>query len=135
MSIFISILCAIAILCATQYSEGMSESDDFFANQRLELRRGTIVLAILSQLQIPRYGYGILQNLEHSKIPIDAGTLYPLLRRLEKQAILESSWETSESRPRKYYRLSQQGEILYGELLEEWALMNQTITAMVKGDT
>lgn len=113
----------------------MSESDDFFANQRLELRRGSIVLAILSQLQIPRYGYGILQNLEHSKIPIDAGTLYPLLRRLEKQGILESSWETSESRPRKYYRLSQQGEILYVELLEEWALMNQTITAMVKGDT
>lgn len=112
----------------------MADSDDFFANQILELRRGSIVLAILSQLQVPRYGYGLLQNLEHSKIPIDAGTLYPLLRRLEKQGVLESSWETSEARPRKYYRQSPQGEVLYAELLQEWALMNDTITAMVRGD-
>lgn len=112
----------------------MADLDDFFGNQVLELRRGTIVLAILSQLQTPRYGYGLLQNLEHSNIPIDAGTLYPLLRRLEKQGILESSWETTEARPRKYYQLSQRGEQLYAQLLSEWALMNETISFMVKGD-
>lgn len=112
----------------------MTNTGDFLANQLLELRRGVIVLAILSQLQTPRYGYGLLQNLEHSRIPIDAGTLYPLLRRLEKQGILESSWETNEARPRKYYRLSDDGERLYKELVQEWSLMTGTITEMVGKD-
>lgn len=111
----------------------MSNSpDDFFANQILEMRRGTIVLAILSQLTTARYGYGLLQQLESARIPIDAGTLYPLLRRLEKHGVLESEWETSESRPRKYYRLSSDGEKLYRRLVEEWGVMNATIIQMTK---
>lgn len=91
------------------------------------------MLAILSQLQVPRYGYGLLQVLEHAEVPIDAGTLYPLLRRLERQGVLESSWETSEARPRKYYRLSEQGVRLYGELVQEWTLMTSNITKMIGG--
>lgn len=111
----------------------MSNSpDDFFTNQILEMRRGTIVLAILSQLSTPRYGYGLLQQLESAKIPIDAGTLYPLLRRLEKHGVLESEWETSESRPRKYYRLSGDGQRLYLQLIEEWSVMSDTISQMTK---
>ncbi len=110
----------------------MSNSpDDFFANQILEMRRGTIVLAILSQLTVPRYGYGLLQQLEHADVPIDAGTLYPLLRRLEKQGVLDSSWETSESRPRKYYQMNENGQKLYGQLIEEWAAMTNTLTKMI----
>lgn len=109
----------------------MTDANEFFSNQLLELRRGTIVLAILSQLQTPRYGYGLLQILEQAHVPIDAGTLYPLLRRLEKQGVLESSWETSESRPRKYYRLNDQGARLYAELVQEWALMTDNITKMI----
>lgn len=113
----------------------MSNSpEDFFANQVLEMRRGTIVLAILSQLTTPRYGYGLLQQLESARIPIDAGTLYPLLRRLEKHGVLESEWETGESRPRKYYRLSGDGEQLYRRLVEEWQAMNDTIVQMTKED-
>ncbi|MFZ1360460.1 MAG: PadR family transcriptional regulator [Candidatus Saccharimonadales bacterium] len=106
--------------------------ESVFASQILELRRGTIVLAILSQLATPRYGYGLLQQLEFAKIPIDAGTLYPLLRRLEKHGVLESSWETSESRPRKYYQLSADGHKLYEALLQEWTVMSDTITQMTK---
>lgn len=109
----------------------MTDVNDFFSNQLLELRRGTIVLAILSQLRVPRYGYGLLQILERARVPIDAGTLYPLLRRLEKQGVLESSWDTSEARPRKYYRLSDGGERLYGELVQEWAFMTENITKMI----
>lgn len=108
--------------------------ENTFASQILELRRGTIVLAILSQLTTPRYGYGLLQQLEHADIAIDAGTLYPLLRRLEKQGVLESTWETSESRPRKYYQLSLEGTILYSELLQEWTKMSDTIKQMTKED-
>lgn len=129
----VPILCGIVILCDTQYTGNMSNSpDDFFANQILEMRRGTIVLAILSQLSTPRYGYGLLQQLESAETPIDAGTLYPLLRRLEKHGVLESEWETSESRPRKYYRLSADGQRLYSQLIEEWNVMSDTISQMTK---
>jgi PadR family transcriptional regulator PadR len=114
------LLCGIAIVCDTQYDRSMSIDDDLYANQSLELRRGTIVLAILSQLQTPKYGYALLQSLEESGIAVDASTLYPLLRRLEKQGTLESTWDTSDKRPRKYYRLSADGSKLYERLRETW---------------
>lgn len=85
-----------------------------------ELRRGTLTLAVLSQLRTPQYGYSLVQLLEGSGISIDQSTLYPLLRRLEKQGLLESSWDTSVSRPRKYYVLSESGKEIFLQLKEEW---------------
>lgn len=101
-------------------------------SQLLEMRRGTIVLAILSQLHRPHYGYELLQSLEHAAFSIDAGTLYPLLRRLEKQGVLESEWSTSDNRPRKYYQLSQEGAAFYAELRDEWVAMTEAINMMIK---
>lgn len=109
----------------------MADTNNVLSTQVLELRRGVIVLAILSQLRAPQYGYGLLQNLENSQVPIDAGTLYPLLRRFERQGILESEWESTEPRPRKYYRLSIEGERLYRDLIEEWMTMTKTVTKMI----
>ena len=63
-------------------------------NLELELRRGTLVLSVLSQLAQPRYGYSLVQGLESKRVSIDPNTLYPLLRRLEKQGLLYSEWET-----------------------------------------
>lgn len=103
-------------------------------NQLLELRRGTIVIATLSLLRNRQYGYGLLQALEATGVPIDAGTLYPLLRRLEKQGVLRSMWETSEARPRKYYWLSEEGEVLYRKLVEEWMHMNGLVQRLLKED-
>ncbi len=85
-----------------------------------ELRRGTLTLAVLSQLKTPQYGYSLVQRLEKSGITIDQSTLYPLLRRLEKQELVTSSWDTSESRPRKYYSLSDYGGEIFTQLKEEW---------------
>lgn len=112
----------------------MQDADDLYANQILELRRGTIVLAILSTLQQPRYGYGLLQALEDAGIAVDAGTLYPLLRRLEKQEVLTSEWSTEDARPRKYYKLSQKGEELYKRLRNEWMMTQQKLNAMLGGE-
>ena len=123
----------IVILYDTQYTEYMT-ADKLIDGQVLELRRGIIVLVILSQLQEPRYGYGLLQQLEQAGIAIDAGTLYPLMRRLERQGVLESTWNTKEARPRKYYQLSQTGTTLYRKLLAEWQQMTTNIQAMTKGD-
>ncbi|WP_057915428.1 PadR family transcriptional regulator [Peribacillus muralis] len=99
-----------------------------------ELRRGTLTLAVLSQLKTPQYGYSLVQRLEKSGITIDQSTLYPLLRRLEKQELVTSSWDTSESRPRKYYSLSDYGEEIYIQLKQEWKKTSQELYILLKGE-
>lgn len=99
-----------------------------------ELRRGTLTLAVLSQLRTPQYGYSLVQLLEDSGINIDQSTLYPLLRRLEKQELVTSSWETSESRPRKYYVLSEYGLEIFLHLKREWINNSKELYALLKGD-
>ncbi|CAH0284170.1 MULTISPECIES: PadR family transcriptional regulator [Peribacillus] len=99
-----------------------------------ELRRGTLTLAVLSQLKTPQYGYSLVQLLEKSGITIDQSTLYPLLRRLEKQELVTSSWDTSESRPRKYYSLSDYGGEIFTQLKEEWEKTSQELYILLKGE-
>lgn len=101
---------------------------------RTELRRGTLTLAVLSQLRTPQYGYSLVLSLEQSGVPIDQSTLYPLLRRLEKQELVTSSWDTSESRPRKYYVLSEYGTDVYLKLKAEWEQMSRELFDLLKGD-
>ncbi|MDL2236280.1 PadR family transcriptional regulator [Christensenellaceae bacterium OttesenSCG-928-K19] len=86
----------------------------------LELRRGTIILSVLSQMKQPKYGYSLVQVLEQKGMSIEAGTLYPLLRRLEKQGLLKSEWQTDSNKPRKYYSLTTLGSDVYGELCTQW---------------
>ena len=85
-----------------------------------ELRRGTVVLACLRLLERPGYGYGLLEELETRGFDTDANTLYPLLRRLEKQGHLTSEWNTDEARPRKFYRTSEAGARLAAALTDEF---------------
>jgi PadR family transcriptional regulator, regulatory protein PadR len=92
-----------------------------FENVVLELRRGVIVLAALSQLGTEQYGYSLLKQLSELGLEVDQGTLYPLLRRLESQGILESVWKLEESRPRRYYVISAEGKKLLPKLKKEWA--------------
>ncbi|WP_274308183.1 PadR family transcriptional regulator [Solibacillus daqui] len=99
-----------------------------------ELRRGTLTLAVLSQLRTPQYGYSLVQLLEESGISIDQSTLYPLLRRLEKQELVSSSWDTSESRPRKYYVLSEYGLEIFLQLKTEWINNSKELYALLRGD-
>ena len=99
----------------------------------IELRRGTLTLAVLSQLSKPQYGYSLVQSLEESGIVIDQSTLYPLLRRLEKQELLSSSWNTSESRPRKYYVLSGYGTEVFEALKKEWEKTSRELHVLLKG--
>ena len=86
----------------------------------LELRRGVIVMAVLSRLQQEHYGYSLRQELADKGLDINEGTLYPLLRRLEEQGLLESRWDVSESRPRRYYKIAKPGLETLLNLKEEW---------------
>jgi DNA-binding PadR family transcriptional regulator len=99
-----------------------------------ELRRGTLTLAVLSQLRTPQYGYSLVQLLEKCGISIEQSTLYPLLRRLEKQELVTSSWDTSESRPRRYYVLSEHGIEIFQQLKKEWEKTSQELSILLKGE-
>jgi len=99
-----------------------------------ELRRGTLTLAVLSQLRTPQYGYSLVQLLEKSDVTIDQSTLYPLLRRLEKQELVTSNWDTSESRPRKYYMLSEYGIEIFQQLRKEWEKTTEELSLLLKGE-
>ena len=90
-------------------------------NVVLELRRGVIVLAALSQLGSEQYGYSLLKKLADLGLEVDQGTLYPLLRRLETQGLLESVWKLEEARPRRYYVISAEGKKLLPKMKKEWA--------------
>lgn len=89
-------------------------------NTTLELRRGVIMLAVLSQLGEEQYGYSLLKLLSNQGLEIDQGTLYPLLRRLETQGLLQSVWRLEEARPRRYYIISPEGRKILPELKNEW---------------
>lgn len=107
----------------------MSE-EDVLSGHLQELRRGTVVMAALTTLKTPGYGYGLLAVLEKSGLSVDANTLYPLLRRLEKQGLLSSSWDTTESRPRKMYSTSDAGRKLLEKLELEWNSLAQSLDSL-----
>src|SRR5690606_32899259 len=96
-----------------------------------EMRRGTITLAVLSQLQEPQYGYSLIVLMNEKGFEIEANTLYPLLRRLEKQGLLESSWDTDGTKPRKYYKLSEFGLDAYSRLTAAWKNLNSSINILI----
>ncbi|ALJ21479.1 PadR family transcriptional regulator [Microbacterium sp. No. 7] len=99
-----------------------------------ELRRGTIVLACLRLLIEPGYGYGLLEHLQERGFDTDANTLYPLLRRLEKQGYLTSEWDTGQSRPRKFYRTSADGRRLAAVLTDDFTRLADAIAALPRED-
>lgn len=94
--------------------------DDGSSKAAVELRRGVLVLATLSQLRAPQYGYSLRRALAERGMPIEEGTLYPLLRRLEGQGLLASEWRLDDGPPRRYYVLNDQGIRLLAELSRTW---------------
>lgn len=108
--------------------------DDIESGHLQELRRGTVVLACLLILRAPDYGYALLERLAAAGLAVDGNTLYPLLRRLEKQELLTSEWNTDEARPRKFYRTSTAGEALAARLLQDWSDLTRTLDDIDNGD-
>lgn len=98
----------------------MTKNDELLQSQMHEIRRGSVVIATLALAREPQYGYALIDLLSGVGIEAEANTLYPLLRRLEKQGLLESVWNTEESRPRKYYKTTPEGDAMRAALLDEW---------------
>lgn len=114
----------LTILCITWYHVFMSNNlvdVQTYENLASELRRGLAVLAVLSLCEQLQYGYSLKQRLGEAGLDVSEGTLYPLLRRLEAQGLLESRWEVvDDQRPRRYYLLSASGKATLAKLMDEW---------------
>ncbi len=109
----------------------MTDLDKITDNLIGELKRGTLVISVLLNCKEPIYGYSLVQTLNEKKVNIDKNTLYPLLRRLDKQELLNSFWDTSENRARKYYQISESGKEILAKLLIEWNNINKSIENMI----
>ena len=109
----------------------MSKRPDGAEKLDQELRRGVVVLAVLSQLREAQYGYSLRQALAANGMPIEEGTLYPLLRRLEGQGVLASEWRLVEGPPRRYYRLNAAGEALLNGLTVSWRDLNAVMDRLL----
>jgi PadR family transcriptional regulator PadR len=104
-----------------------------FENLRNELRRGSLVLAVLTHLRTEQYGYTLRKSLEEHGLAIDEGTLYPLLRRLETQGLLVSEWREEEKRNKRFYRISADGKLILKQLLAEWKSIDASLSGILKG--
>ena len=111
----------------------MTLDPNLFENLRLELRRGSLVLAVLAQLRDEQYGYTLRKALTERGMPVDEGTLYPLLRRLEAQGLLASEWREEDKRQKRFYRLSADGKTMLKQLLAEWKGIDSSLDGIVKG--
>ena len=113
----------------------MGEERGLLESLLLELRRGTLVLSVLSQMDVPRYGYSLVQCMEEKVVAIDPNTLYPLLRRLERQGLLESRWETDGPKPRKYYTRTPFGDEIFEALKCQWREMAAGVEGLLKKES
>lgn len=98
-----------------------------FENLRLELRRGSLILAVLAELRQEQYGYTLRKALAGHGMAIDEGTLYPLLRRLETQGLLTSQWREEDKRKKRFYQLSPEGTQILEQLSAEWRAINGSL--------
>src|SRR5579863_4747418 len=113
-------------------SNGTEPNPEIFENLKLELRRGCLTLAVLTQLRTERYGYTLRKALADDGLEIDEGTLYPLLRRLEAQGLLVSQWREEDKRNKRFYRLSPVGERTLAQLLKEWQSINASLSKILQ---
>ena len=111
----------------------MPVEDDAYEKLRLELRRGSLVLAVLAALTQERYGYTLRKELADAGLAIDEGALYPMLRRLEAQGALTSEWREEDKRNKRFYRLSSEGAALLAELTAEWRAINASLNRLIEG--
>jgi PadR family transcriptional regulator PadR len=107
---------------------------DLFEKLRMELRRGSLTLAVLVQLRSEHYGYTLRKALAAHGLDIDEGTLYPLLRRLETQGLLTSEWREEDKRNKRFYTLSAEGRPILEQLLNEWRGIDAALNSIKDAD-
>ena len=103
-------------------------------NTKIQMRKGVLeycILSIIAQQEV--YSSEILESLKEAKLIVVEGTLYPLLTRLKNSGLLSYNWqESTEGPPRKYYQLTQSGELFLEELDASWSDLVNTVNHITK---
>jgi DNA-binding PadR family transcriptional regulator len=115
-------------------THSMPMDADVFETLRQELRRGSLILAVLGQLKDEHYGYTLRKALAEAGVEIEEGALYPMLRRLEAQGLLTSEWREEDRRRKRFYRLSEEGRGILLRLTAEWRGLNASLSGILKGE-
>jgi PadR family transcriptional regulator, regulatory protein PadR len=97
-----------------------------------EMNRGFLHILVLALLEKDMYGYAMAKHIEALGYKVEENTLYPLLRRLEKNGSITSKWDLGEDRPRKFYTITAAGRSLRGSLLEIWKNQNRILNEINK---
>jgi len=99
-----------------------------------QLRKGYLELCVLVVIQQKQSSYGleVLQTLESAGLPVNEGTLYPLLNRMFKNNWLTSDWVTPSDggHPRRHYQLSEEGAELLPQMLETFTENQQSLNKL-----
>ncbi len=101
---------------------------------RLELRRGALVLAVLGQLRREHYGYTLRKALAERGLPVDEGTLYPLLRRLESHGPARERMARGRQAAKALLSPLAQGSTIVALLEAEWRGINTSLTRILEDD-
>ena len=97
-----------------------------------EMNRGFLQVLVLLALEKSMYGYRMIKTFERKGYEVEENTLYPLLRRLEKNGLIESQWDVSEGRPKKFYTVTQEGRAVRVGLLRIWDEQNEILRELKK---
>ena len=108
----------------------------FFDNWTNQLRKGVLELCILNDIHNRKmYGYEIVRRLRKIEgLIISEGAIYPILSRLKRQGLVETSIrESTEGPPRKYYELTEQGEEMVSQMNTYWQAISGVTDSIEKG--
>ncbi|MHA2377790.1 MAG: PadR family transcriptional regulator [Candidatus Thorarchaeota archaeon] len=115
----------------------MSKADQEMDRWAKEVKRGAVTLAILALLKgEPAYGYELVKRLELkvSFLQLEQGTVYPLLRRMEKRGLLHSEWDYEiQTKPKKYYALSDEGHRALEMMSRTWDVLSREMNEITTG--
>jgi PadR family transcriptional regulator PadR len=108
----------------------------FFDNWTNQLRKGVLELCILNDIRNRKmYGYEIVRRLRKiDGLIISEGAIYPILSRLKRQGLVETSiQESAEGPARKYYKLTPEGEEMVAQMNAHWQAMSGVTNSIKKG--
>jgi DNA-binding PadR family transcriptional regulator len=106
--------------------------DPEIGNFETEMNRGFLQILVLVLLDTDMYGYSMVRTIRELGYEVEENTLYPLLRRLEKNGWVRSKWDVGEDRPRKFYSVSAAGRSLRTELLGFWKKQDAILKHLLK---
>ncbi len=98
--------------------------------------QGTLDLLILKTLEgRPNHGFGItlhIQTVSDGMLRVEEGSLYPALRRLEREDVIQGEWKTTKKgRRARYYALTRRGRARLAEVERRWSVLTRSVAKVL----